>query len=625
MEETVLNRLSITGTLDETTPICVVKEILQAHNLSTNKIDDKSITFSQLQNEINKLNSYRPITLYGDIKENIRYIAAFVNHECKTWSQRSLLKSYEHLLNFPKDDPSILSNITYSQKDRDNTDGYNACMLYALCKRYNIETSWKTNPNQMADLLRKLSTDTTKLRMGLIPLIESLTKTQLVNIYALLEKNSKKDIQLLPINDKFNKTKNIEDVKPMICLDQSKLQQYYDKFNDRVYLLSNLQPTNHYEAIVLAGLLFNLNIIESRFPLLEYEELSETRNLDMYVPIDSIFRKRYLINKQWYLLNHHWCPELSFLYSSKDIKNFCSQEGYVTEDFRNYDELSLLHMSRISINIYIGKNIYEESEDVLYTPINMDTISDLNNNECITIGIINEPSTLKTYSIQELCDLFTNVKNYINPENSKEMLPGRIVNKLHHFASKYALGNLCKAISVVEKWKQYSNEFSESLRLIYSENNKIVEYLYKILEAGMYMRGWKVISDKYPIKEEETKLMNPELQFEIEKQVHSSIQEIQTYIESESLSEEERNVLKTLPLMKFSHEGDTKIFVLTPDPDDGSSMLNRLQIVLDGNKHKNMKSCIRLSSNILLHSIYFYLCSLGLPEPYNIFELEHIT
>jgi hypothetical protein len=53
--------------------------------------------------------------------------------------------------------------------------------------------------------------------------------------------------------------------------------------------------------------------------------------------------------------------------------------------------------------------------------------------------------------------------------------------------------------------------------------------------------------------------------------------------------------------------------------------MDRLQIVLDGNKYKNMKSCIRLSSNILLHSVYFYICSLGLPEPYNIFELEHIT
>jgi hypothetical protein len=77
--------------------------------------------------------------------------------------------------------------------------------------------------------------------------------------------------------------------------------------------------------------------------------------------------------------------------------------------------------------------------------------------------------------------------------------------------------------------------------------------------------------------------------------------------------------------MKFSHENEAKIFVMTPDPEDGTSLLHRLEIVLDGNKHKNMKSCIRLSSNILLHSVYFYICSLGLPEPFNIFEVEHIT
>jgi hypothetical protein len=66
-------------------------------------------------------------------------------------------------------------------------------------------------------------------------------------------------------------------------------------------------------------------------------------------------------------------------------------------------------------------------------------------------------------------------------------------------------------------------------------------------------------------------------------------------------------------------------YIITPDPDDGTSMIDRLQIVLKGDKHKNMKSCIRLSSNILLVSTYYYLLSLGVSEPFNIRELDHIS
>jgi len=621
MEEITLNRLDITGTLDETTPFCVVKEIFQAHNLSIAKFNEKDMKFSQLQIEISKLNSYRPIVLFGDLNENIRYIATFVNSECKTWTRKSLIKAYNHLLNFPRDDPSIFQNIKYSQKDNDSWDSFNACMLYSLCRKYHIETHCETTPFQMAESLNKLSMDPSKLRSRLIPLLETLNKSQLINIYSLLERDTKKNIPLIPIEDIVYNKRN-EENKPMVFLDQDKLKQCYQKFVDTRYLLNCINPKSHFESIVLTGMLYNLNITESKFPLQEYQELAEVKNPEMYVPIDEAFRKKFLLNKSWYQLSHHWCPALNFLYSDKELKGFCQQEGYNSEDFRNYDVTNLLHMSRISVNVYMGKNVYSDQE---HTPINLDTISELNNTDCITLGIVSENKTLKTYSISELCDLFTNYKSYTNPENQKESLNERVVKKLHYFASHYAMINLTKAISIVEKWKQYSNGFSENLRQIYNKNSSISIFLDKILEAGMYMRGWKVISEKYPFSETQTKLINSELQYEIEQKVYTSILDVQNWLQNENITEEERKVLKSLPLMKFSHEGETKIFILTPDPEDGASIMDRLQIVLDGNKYKNMKSCIRLSSNILLHSVYFYICSLGLPEPYNIFELEHIT
>jgi len=621
MEETILNRLNITGVLDETTPFCVVKEILQAHNISSAQIEEKDIKFSQIQTEVNKINSYRPITLMGSLEKNIRYVATFVNPVCKSWTKKSLLKAYNHMMNFSKDNIEIFSSISYSQKDIENPEAYNACMLYGLCKKYGIDTHWKMSGHHMANLLQKLSVDTNHLRTGLVCLLESLNRTQLINIYALLDQNTKKGNQVNFLPEGFTKKSEELDNKPMSYLDSEKIVQCHKKFTDSRYLLFSIIPKTHFEAIVLVGMIYNLNITESKFPLQEFQRLNETKNIDMYVPFDSIFRKKFLHNKSWYNLYHHWCQELTFLYSDKDLKKFCVEEGYSSDDFRNFDALSLLHMSRISLNVYLGKNVYNLEQE--YTPILMDDISELANSECLTFGILSEPESLKTYSVKEVSEMLMNLKNYVNPENTKEALSSKNGRKLYSIATQLNDPTFIKAIGIVEKWKQYSNEFSESLRNLYTQNPKVLDYLTKILESAMYMRGWKTISEKYPLSENETKLSDSELQFEIEQKVFSSIQETQTWIQT--VSEEEASVLKRLPLMRFSHEAGNKVFVLTPDPEDGTSMLHRLEIVLLGNKYKNTKSCIRLSSNILLHSVYFYLCSLGLPEPFNIFELENIT
>jgi hypothetical protein len=58
MEELVLNRLDITGILDEKTPYCVIQEIKKAHNIPSSKIDDSNIKFSQLYSELTKIICY---------------------------------------------------------------------------------------------------------------------------------------------------------------------------------------------------------------------------------------------------------------------------------------------------------------------------------------------------------------------------------------------------------------------------------------------------------------------------------------------------------------------------------------------------------------------------------------
>ena len=268
MEEIVLHRAKITGILDENTPFCVVKEILQAHNLSSVKIDEKDIKFSILQNEVQKINSYRPTVLMGKLEDNLRYIATFVNPECRTWTKNSLIKSFHHLNHF-LDDEIDISTIQYSQKDPNNIEAYNACMLYGLCKKYQIETHWKMTGIQMLQLIQKYTLDIHQLRSGLIPLIDILTKSQLLSIYSILNRKTTDSSSFQPLIQGSRTTRTDvltvkKDIPPLLTLDPIKLVEVHKQFIDMTFLLSSIEPKTHFEAIVLFALLYQLNITESK-------------------------------------------------------------------------------------------------------------------------------------------------------------------------------------------------------------------------------------------------------------------------------------------------------------------------------------------------------------------------
>ena len=139
------------------------------------------------------------------------------------------------------------------------------------------------------------------------------------------------------------------------------------------------------------------------------------------------------------------------------------------------------------------------------------------------------------------------------------------------------------------------------------------------MECGMYMRGWKVVSDNYPLSEKSTQIRESNA-VEIETNVHKSVKDVFDYLDN--FTPEIKKMLMGLPLYKRTND---KEFIISPDPDDGNSIFERLQFVISGDKHKNMKSCIRLSSNIILNTVYFYMTSLGLNEPFNINDLDYIS
>jgi hypothetical protein len=613
MAEYVLNRIKITGKLNERTPRCVVSEIIRAHNICISKPIN---TIEDLLKDIKTIESYRCLSIREPFSSrDLRLLASYVNIDCNTWTKSSLLKAYDHLHNFNKENTK---EVFYGQKTYEELEAYNACMLYSLCVHHKIQTSWKMTPEVMVYMIKQMCLSLESLREQLSNSIDKLNKSSIIN---LLNKITEFDT-FEPSNNPVIYVKETPKGKlpPILNLEPSQLSESLNKHRDSNYILKQINPKTHYDAIILAALIYKINLTESTQPFEEYMKIKDCKFLSLYIPVDLKFRKRYLTNPEWYNLSLYWEPKLNFIYDETAIKKLCSYEGFDQEDFRAFGFDSLLQISRISLNVFLGKNVYGQED---YTAIDLIDFKELNNNDCLTLGNI-ETKTMKTYTFNELADFFIINKNYINPEKLNESLEPRIVRKIKIYASKLGHFKMLEAIEVVNKWLSYSTEYTEKIRTIYIKNNKIVDILYKIIECGMYMRGWKVTSQKYPLNEASTtyeKLENASQKIEIN--VSESIGLV--YEKLKEYSEDEIKIISSLPLMKMTMNKDVINYIITPDPDDGTSMIDRLQIVLKGDKHKNMKSCIRLSSNILLVSTYYYLLSLGVSEPFNIRELDHIS
>jgi hypothetical protein len=556
----ILNRQRITGKLNEYTPAVVVIETLKAQAICLNKTIN---TLEENIKEISRINDYRIITIKEPLGEKeLRYLASFVNYDCKTWTKTSLKNAYDHMMNF---DIKNIKNIIYGQKTYDNTDVYNNCMLYAVCNSYNIETRWNMNTKQMLESIEKLSLTFSSLQEQLNSFASKCSKSQIINLFNFIKSN--KDEKSVIIQD-INTVVTPVSLSPILDICPTKIKESLDRYKNTSYLLSRVNPVSHYDAIILTALLYNVNIIESSVPFEEFKQLRKAKDPKFYSPVDKTFSDRYMKNSMWYDLTLHWEPKLNNIYDTEGLKKLCMYEGFTVDDFRGYGFDSLLQISRISQNVFFGKNVYGSET---CTPILLEELNELDNSECITLGNL-ETKELSTFSLEELIQHFTNYKEYKHPLKLNEVLDSRIVNKIKVYATNIKNGKLLKVIDDVEKWKSYSNEFTDKLREQYVQYKDINIILYKILECGMYMRGWKACSDAYPMAAKNTNHLE-NVQYQIEQNVHMSID---TVFSSLLLYDEKtKNILSTLPLMKYTVNEKTneRFFIITPDPEDGKSVL----------------------------------------------------
>lgn len=651
MKNMKLNPCNITGPINSNTPTCVILDI--ARNLGFTLKDNKEPEYiHMIISSINELPDNKIFVLEksksGYTKIQLDCIARFVNPNVD-WKLNYLLEAFNHLMiyyNNPNP-PLPTSEWKYGQKTTNFPYAYNNLILYRLCSYYNIVTNRNTTTEQMANSVRLINDDLDDLKSKASNIIDNLSKTALIN-FIITSNTHKPNIDIIPSYIGTICNENLPTINPK-SIDSKLLDKAFKNITEPS-AISRIRPNSQYEAIILAAYVYGINLTQCTNPYKEYIHMWN----DNYIPLDEEFKKRYTRNPSYFDVRKNWCNLLSIIYKPADITRFAKSEGYDESDFLGHQPDQLLYQSKIIETFHIG---YHPDSSNTKTIITLDELRNIDPKRIVTYGIDNEPKTLIAYDINEIAQNMESTKSFIVPNNPREKFSDKSIKKLkmicHEYLPKKKVNginniinaiigsfvpisqpqvvehqhteltheyeNLLRIIKMVELHDIASSNYANKLRQIYmdsSNKSKIKNVITDILECGYYMRAWKVGSKELPITAAQSQFPT-DFQGQVDLNVSKSILKLERDI-SDSGCE---RLLWELPLMTIKKSGSEIRYQCSTNEDVGLTLKDRIKIVKDNDK-SNSNACIRLTSNWLMITGYYYSIALSLPAPFDINLLD---
>lgn len=634
-----LDRLAITGPITESTPGCVILEIAGSRGFCVNihsptpeyinkcvcKLMQKS---PAPQVDLTEIDLHSPhyaehpkhdlLQPFNKRHHLLELIARYVNNTTQLkWKCDVLLKAFHHLYQFTKHKVIPNTHFVVGQKTNEFPMAYNACMMYALCNYYTIPTSRQTTLDQMAKAVRYLQQDPEDLRHSLTELIANLSRDKLVRILLLPDLlteavSPKCSTALDEVKDPLTTTTLPGDIRE---IDINEIKVSHDRFNELEHILPRVVPTTHAEATILAAMVYGINIADARNPYLEYARLMSR---SVYIPKDPKFRCRYLRCPSWFQVKTTWSWKVDCIYDHDNRCVFARAEGYTQID----DPLLLLQTARVTPTFYLGLH---PDCCAIETVVYQETVNTLHPQHFVTYGISEKPETLVVYTLHELIDTFHAYEAYLNPCNLKEVLPEVSIRKLRLLTVPPYDGTetdelyhrLREVMAEVDVKAVNVSAMADQLYQYYIESGEdVTTFLTLLLDLAYYMRGWKVSTDLPPIEVGRTQFM-PERQGEVDVNTTTAFAALEGYLDQSVLG----NFFESLPLMT-AKVGDAITFVAMTDHAQGLTIRERLDIVKAG---VSSYACIRLSSNHLAMTAYYYMRSCRLLAPFDITKLAKIS
>jgi hypothetical protein len=375
-------------------------------------------------------------------------------------------------------------------------------------------------------------------------------------------------------------------------------------------------PGNIEQTIALAAIAYKLDFSKVKDPIREYRELTKYATMDMkgninynsYEPLDYILKTRWYSNNKEIdspCLFECFNPKLprSF-YTYPMLCELSLKQGYNNEDILMDDPYVLLQTNCLLPTFYTG---FQKKIRNKRTYITLDNINDINEDTVVCYGVRNESMDLFCYD--ELKELFESNKAFIHPVDNSNF-SDIAIRKLFKICDINELKNI---IDIVRDYQENMDDYTKQLLELYQKEDVsiqklIIKTLRSLEHLSMYMRGWNK-NDMYPTKEA---LVNDQLLVDLN--VTNGFVEWENNCKSLSKYFDICN----LPLMRYRENK----FIRSNNSDDGLTIGERLYIV---KKNDNITSCIRMSSNWLASSSYYYLYLLKAKLNYDIKDLANIA
>jgi hypothetical protein len=605
-----LSRMSIVQSIDINTPIIVLKEIALCHNLnfSFDNITDTLI------NEFTDLVYNNPI---GNIKKpysnyDWNIIARYVN-PTEDWHLQDLERAYNHLKNW-ETSQYIPSYFDYGLQTSRNIFKINACVLYRICKYYNVPLNQNLTITNLAGICKILQSGSTYGISLIYNNLTKFTKTNMISLYI-------DSLKYNTIPDFDYPTENNSDL-PEETTVYDYIPECISQFNNKTFLRTRISPKTKTEAIVLSAMNYRIDISLSSNPIKEYHILQ--RDPDNYLPNDTNLRVLTILNPLLLNLDEYFNPALpAELYTDDTLINMAKLEGYTNEDIQRESAYTLLQMTCYSNTFYHGKQPGIVNEQ---TPFYYDNVSSLDSDLIVCYGI-KSITSMTAFTYKELAELFRNNQNFINPLN-KELFSTTSIKKLKNLTtiirtnqSKQSIedcSDLCTAIINTELFTKESFNKAKDLYIIFSSasselKQQIQNCIWALFKLSMYMRGWSGENNIYPI---ESAPVDNQLQVDM-----LVTQGMADFEEKCQLLQDVGNIILDLPLLIYQ-SGE---FIALSNTNGGKTIKERLDIVKMGDSYTEYDSCIRLSSNLLATSSYKYMQILNMELPFKIDLLREIS
>lgn len=622
-----LSRLLITGRVNENTPLCVLIEIADSHRISYDQKDYDGPNFAHhLLTSIQQTK----VPILGEIKETgeWRYVASFVNKHSE-WPLKSLIEAYNFLMGFMgSEDPlnKIPKDFVTGTQTPANPNAVNACVLYKICVHHRLNINARTTINQMANAVKMLREDVESIQCKAKIFIErdarriDLINTLLLSSYEIKDPNG---------DNEDNEDNEDYRYMPKTETSHDHLLALYHSLNDIKKLQEKIDPATDSGSIALAATVYNMDISKSRNPLREYKILRMTGR-NNYRPSDPWMRYWYQQTPIIFDLSLTFNPLFPVqFYDINRLTAMVHAEGYTHSEIVASEPYELLQLAHVSETFYQGLRPNMKSTETIIT---LDDVSTVPHGQLLCFGQIDSP--LKPISMNELIDLFESNKNFSSPFDSSSVLTDTAINKLKIIAqSPYGpdmsvtlsletvrvRARLLESINGIEMLTQIKDAPTRELAFSYRNadvgtKHTMKNTLTQLLHVGMYMRGWMghgdypVINSVVPMDKEPYVAIN----------VTNSMAEYDSFCRSLGKL---GTLINNLPLVLYK-DGQ---YHMSNCSREGYTIMDRINIVREGNSTGNIASCIRLSSNWLCSSAHKYMMAIGLPPPFDIFSLRHIS